>query len=495
MRDRRSSGWRSGSPARARAARRGRRCPPGRRVGPSRVAAVSSCPLATSSRVRALETRAPPESSVGASTSSQPRSRPIWRRTGSVPARSRPKAETCVITSAARLRPPPRRVMKSSAVVRRKISSKRCTTTMPATSWAMRSSRSRGSMRRSGAWPWVTASGCGSKVTATGMAASRRAVWSRTRKTCWWPAVDAVEDAHRHREARVGGQQVDAADDLHAQASGVRNTLSGYRRPALTWPMASSRPDSSLTRTRRPGSAGAEASGCAGAPGCGRRRPGAPLALGLRWRPGLRRHLERRWRLRAWLTGADDLAPAERLAVAGADAKLRDGLQTGVHGQQQRCRVARGEDLADTVQRVGVVQPERAAGGTRQGAQVGAAAELLPEVAGQRRARRCRRCSAPRGRPPGAPGRRRPTRSARARGWSPRAASAAAARPPGRAGRRGGPRRARPSGRAGPASIGPRKAARATSTAARAGAADSPGVSSPSMSSVEERAPRTTEAR
>ena len=42
-------------------------------------------------------------------------------------------------------------------------------------------------MRRSGAWPFVTASGCGSKVTATGMAASRRAVWSRTRKTCWCP--------------------------------------------------------------------------------------------------------------------------------------------------------------------------------------------------------------------------------------------------------------------------------------------------------------------
>ena len=154
---------------------------------PSSVAAVSSCPLVTSSRVRALETRAPPESSVGASTSSQPRSRPIWRSTGSVPARSRPKAETCVITSAARLRPPPRRVMKSSAVVRRKTSSKRCTTTMPDTSCAIRSSRSRGSIRRSGAWPWVTASGCGSKVTATGMAASRRAVWSRTRNTCWWP--------------------------------------------------------------------------------------------------------------------------------------------------------------------------------------------------------------------------------------------------------------------------------------------------------------------
>ena len=191
------SGGRQTEPAKCRLAvgkpsSRPRRSPwttvPTRAKGrPRRVAAVASCPVATSSRVRALETRAPPESSVAASTSSQPRSRPIWRSTGSVPARSRPKAETCVITRAARLRPPPSRVMNSSAVVRRKISSKRCTTTMPATSCAIRSSRSWGAMSRSGAWPLTTASGCGSKVTATGMAPVRRAVWSRTRKTCWWP--------------------------------------------------------------------------------------------------------------------------------------------------------------------------------------------------------------------------------------------------------------------------------------------------------------------
>ena len=99
-------------------------------------------------------------------------------------------------------------------------------------------------------------------------------------------------------------------------------------------------------------------------------------------------------------------------------------------------------------------------------------------------ARRCRRCSAPPARPAVARGRPRPSPAARARGWSPCARSARASALPVPARRRACRRRAPPSGRAAPARSARGRPPAPPRPPRGSGGGASPGVISPSMSSV-----------
>ena len=89
-----------------------------------------------------------------------------------------------------------------------------------------------------------------------------------------------------------------------------------------------------------------------------------------------------------------ELRPLHRLDLLAArngnhfcrcQRRLRNPVKARVDGQQQRgqtVRTIRGRP-ADLVERVRGRQPERAAGGTDEGAEVRAAAEPLPKIAGQ----------------------------------------------------------------------------------------------------------------